>query len=39
MGALRRPVGHIVSSDKSREELRELLVAMRDDAPDHYIRL
>jgi hypothetical protein len=36
LGALRHPVGSVLPAEKSREELRALLVAMRDEAPDHY---
>ena len=36
LGALRRPVGQVLSDDESREQLRDLLVAMRDDAPHPY---
>ncbi len=36
LGALRRPVGHVLPSHESREELSALLVAMRDEAPDGY---
>lgn len=31
IGALRQPVGQILSSDESLEDLRELLVSLRDD--------
>jgi hypothetical protein len=34
LGALRQPVGQVLSSAESFEELRALLVALRDNAPD-----
>ena len=36
LGAVRQPGGNVRPPDASREELRTLLVAMRDDAPDGY---
>src|SRR5437867_1677291 len=36
LGALRRPVGNVLPFDESREELRALLAAMRDEVPDRY---
>ena len=36
LGALRQPVGAVAASDANREELRALLVAMRDDSPATY---
>ena len=36
LGALRQPVGQVLPSDVSLEELRAFLVSLRDDAPNPY---